>query len=147
MRVERMKHGRGPFAAWIMGLCLVASSVLAADPALSVSQAWTPAAVPGGDTPVYLVVRNTGPADALVRVRCSAANFSELNTIDRGEGFPSRRAVKAIPIPGEATTVLEPDGYSVMLLQTTRVLAPSDVFDCVMRFRDGGQQTVNVSVR
>ena len=122
-------------------------AAVAAEPAISVSQAWAPAAARGEDTAVYLVVQNAGPADALLRVRCAAANFTELHVIDRGEGFPSKRAVKSIPIAAEGVTALTPDGYNVALLQTTRALAPNDAFDCVIRFRDGGQQTIDVTVR
>jgi copper(I)-binding protein len=142
-----MSCGRHLRSAAFAGLALWAPPVLAAEPAISLSQAWAPAAARGDDTAVYMVVRNAGAADALVRVRCAIANFTELHTVDRGEGFPSNRAVKSIPIAAESVTTLTPDGYSVALLQTTRALAPNDAFDCVIRFRDGGQQTIDVTVR
>ena len=129
----------------ILVLCSV--KAFAADGSLGVSQAWAPAAAAGEDTALYMVVRNGGAADALLRVRCAVATFTELRTIDRGEGFPSKRTVKAIPIAAEGVTSLTPDGYGVALLQTTRALAPNDAFDCVVMFRDGGRQTVDVTVR
>jgi len=77
----------------------------------------------GIDLPLLMTVRNdTAEADALLRVRCPFANFSERHTVDRGEGAPAMRAVKSIPIPENKTIELKQDGYHVMLLQTRQKL-------------------------
>ena len=93
-------------------------------------------------------MQNAGPADALLRVRCAAANFTELDVIDRGEGFPVQAGGQVDPDRRRGRHGCPTrDGYNVALLQITRALAPNDTFDCVVRFRDGGQQTIDVTVR
>lgn len=118
-----------------------------ADSALALAEAWSPATARGGDTALYLEVHNPGPADAIVRTRCDAANFTEMRTVDKGEGFPSVRIVKAIPIAAEGVTTLGPEGFSVHLLQATRALAPGEVFDCTIRLQSGGQRKIDVTVK
>jgi copper(I)-binding protein len=59
---------------------------------IAVSGAWTPPnAEIGSDTVLGMVVTNDGAdADALVRVSCPVANFSEKRQIDIGEGASRR---------------------------------------------------------
>ena len=127
-------------------LALAFLALAAAAPAgVSVAEAWTPPSRLGADTPLFMTIRNGGADDALLRTRCTAATFTEPHLIDHGEGFPSMRTVRSIPIAAGGTR-LHPDGPHVMLLQTTRALANGDSFKCSITFRDGGVQTVQVSV-
>ena len=134
-------------AAALAVLLGTAAPALAADPAPAVKAAWTTAAEKGTDTSLYVTVENDGAEDAIIRVRCDAANFTELRTVDRGEGFPSARSVKAIPIAARGETVLTADGFNVRLLQLTGKLAPGDRFDCAFSLRSGARQKVAVTVR
>lgn len=92
-------------------------------------------------------LENGGMADAIVRIRCAAANFTELRTVDRGEGFPSARSVKAIPIAAHARTELTTEGWNIRLLQLTQPLVPGEAFDCTLRLRGGEQISLPVTVR
>ena len=58
---------------------------------LQITHAWIlPVDKVGVDVPLLLTVVNNGAEeDALMRVRCPVANFSEKYTVDRGEGAPS----------------------------------------------------------
>src|SRR5690348_15930952 len=96
----------------------------AASDALEVTSARVPASDQTGiDLPLLMTIRNdAAEADALLRVRCPFANFSEKHTVDRGEGAPAMREVKSIPVPQNKTTELKRDGYHVMLLQTRQKL-------------------------
>ena len=107
----------------------------AADDALQVTSARVPASDQMGiDLPLLMTIRNdTAEADALLRVRCPFANFSEKHTVDRGEGAPAMREVKSIPVPANKTIELKRDGYHVMLLQTRQKLV--DGADVHMRHR------------
>jgi copper(I)-binding protein len=70
--------------AWL----IVAGAAQAND--IAVSDAWTPPnAEIGSDSVLGMVVTNDG-ADALVRVSCPVANFSEKRQIDIGEGASRR---------------------------------------------------------
>ena len=127
-------------------LLLACLATAAAAPAnVSVAEAWTPPARLGADTPLFMTIRNAGADDALLRTRCTAATFTEPHLVDHGEGFPSMRTVRSLSVIA-GDTRLHPDGPHVMLLQTTRALAPGDSFECSITFRDGGTQTVQVSV-
>src|SRR5258708_18324173 len=81
-----------------VGLWLTPGFAAAGD-ALQVTNARVPASDEVGiDLPLLMTIRNdTTEADAILRVRCPFANFSEKHTVDRGEGAPAMRAVKSIP--------------------------------------------------
>src|SRR6476620_7163154 len=93
--------GRSRFLALgLVGGLGLTPDFAAADDALQVTSARVPASDQMGiDLPLLMTIRNdTAEADALLRVRCPFANFSEKHTVDRGEGAPAMRAVKSIPI-------------------------------------------------
>jgi periplasmic copper chaperone A len=117
--------------------------------ALRVLDAWVPAADKvGSDVPLLLTIRNDADAaDALLRVSCPVANFSERHTVDRGEGAPAMRTVPSIPLRGTSTTELKPDGYHVMLLQIRQPLAAGDRFTCAIAFQKAGTIETEVNVR
>jgi len=131
----------------VLGIpCTLARPAEADENAISVSQAWTPAAGRGADTPLFMTINNAGAADALLRSRCTAANFSEQHSVDHGEGFPAMRAVKSIPVAANSVTRLDVDGFHVMLLQTSRALPAGEVFACSLSFRDAGKRDIEVTV-
>ena len=102
----------------------------------------------GADVPLLLTVHNeAGSEDALLRVRCPVANFSERHTVDRGEGAPAMRSVRSIPIVAVGTTVLKADGYHIMLLQTRQPLAAGEKFTCAIDFQKAGTIETEVNVR
>jgi len=142
---------RDTCALMIAVLGSIASSSIAhgAAATLQVSEAWVPVADKvGSDVPLLLIVHNeTDTADALLRVRCPVANFSERHTTDRGEGAPAMRSVPSIPIAANSTTVLKADGYHIMLLQTRQPLAAGDRFICAIDFQKAGTIETEVNVR
>jgi periplasmic copper chaperone A len=119
----------------------------AAAEAVKISQAWVPPTDhTGGDLPLSMTIKNEADtADALVRVRCPVANFSEKHIVDRGEGAPAMRAIPAIPIGANSTIVLKPDAYHVMLLQTRQALTEGETFTCALVFQKAG--TIETEVR
>jgi copper(I)-binding protein len=147
---------RRGIAAAARGLIIAAVSWLASSPmahggeeALRVVDAWVPVTDKvGADVPLLLTVRNEADvADALLRVRCPVANFSERHTVDRGEGAPAMRMISSIPIAGGGTTVLKVDGYHVMLLQTRQPLLAGERFTCSIAFQKAGTIETEVNVR
>jgi copper(I)-binding protein len=136
----------------ILGLALALAAsgpAVAADGALQILQAWVPATEqPGGDLPLLMTIKNDSASpDALLRVRCPFANFSERHTVDRGEGAPAKRAIPSIPIPAGGTFELKPDGYHVMLLQTRQKLAQGDTLTCSVTFQKAGLLETEVHVK
>jgi hypothetical protein len=120
----------------------------AAGDTLQVTNARVPASDQVGvDLPLLMTIRNEGAeADAISRVRCSIANFSEKHTVDRGEGGLAMRAVKSIPIPENKTIELTRDGYHVMLLQTRQKLVDGEKFTCAVVFQNAGTKETEVQV-
>jgi periplasmic copper chaperone A len=101
----------------------------------------------GIDLPLAMTIRNDATeADAILRVRCPFANFSEKHTVDRGEGAPAMREIKSIPIPENKTIELKRDGYHVMLLQTRQKLVDGETFTCAVVFQKAGTKETEVQV-
>lgn len=129
-------------------LSAVAPAFAGDRPALQISNAWVPASdMTGADVPLLMTISSQGTeADALLRVSCPAANFSEMHTVDRGEGAPAMRAIKSIPVPAAGEIMLKPEAYHVMLLQTRQVLAKGDTFICSFTFQKAGKLETEVHV-
>ena len=145
-----MSSGRSGFVAIgliAVGLWLTPEFAAAGD-ALQVTNARVPASDEVGiDLPLLMTIRNdTAEADAILRVRCPFANFSEKHTVDRGEGAPAMRAVKSIPIPENKTIDLKRDGYHVMLLQIRQKLVDGETFTCAVVFQKAGTKETEVQV-
>jgi periplasmic copper chaperone A len=101
----------------------------------------------GVDLPLLMTIRNdAAEADAVLRVRCPIANFSEKHTVDRGEGAPAMREVKSIPVPANKTVELKRDGFHVMLLQTRQKLVDGETFTCAVVFQKAGTKETEVQV-
>ena len=110
----------------LIALTWMATSSMArgGEEAIKVVDAWVPATGKvGADAPLLLTARNEADAaDALLSVRCPVANICERHTVDRGEGAPAMRIIPSIPLAGGSSTVLKPDGYHMMLLETRQPL-------------------------
>jgi periplasmic copper chaperone A len=116
--------------------------------AIKISDAWVHAAEQvGGNVVLSMTIKNEADvADTLLRVRCPVANFSAKHTIDRGEGSPAMREIPSIPIAASSMTVLKPDAYHVMLLQTRQALAAGEAFNCSIVFQKAGTIETEVKV-
>jgi len=131
----------------VAGFWLTPVSATAGDVLQVTNARVAPSGEIGIDTPLAMTIKNdAAEADALLRVRCPFANFSEKHTVDRGEGAPSMRAIKSIPIPENKTTELKHDGYHVMLLQTRQKLVSGEKFTCAITFQKAGTKETEVQV-
>lgn len=146
-RTPSGRSGLLPIGLVAVGLWLTPGFVMAGD-VLQVTNARVPASDEIGiDLPLLMTIRNdAAEGDAISRVRCPFANFSEKHTVDRGEGAPAMRAVKSIPIPENKTTELKRDGYHVMLLQTRQKLVKGETFTCAVVFQKAGTEEAEVQV-
>ena len=141
--------GRSRFLALglVAGVALSPAFAAAGD-ALQVTSARVPASDEiGVDLPLLMTIRNdAAEADAILRVRCPFANFSEKHTVDRGEGAPAMREVKSIPIPQNQTIELKRDGFHVMLLQTRQKLVDGETYTCAVVFQKAGTRETEVQI-
>jgi copper(I)-binding protein len=138
----------GVLAVGLVALLWLTPGFAMAGDALQVTNARVPASDEIGiDLPLLMTIRNdAAETDAISRVRCPFANFSEKHTVDRGEGAPAMRVVKSIPIPENKTTELIRDGYHVMLLQTRQKLVDGETFTCAVVFQKAGTKETEVQV-
>jgi periplasmic copper chaperone A len=141
------RSGFPVFGLVAVGLWVMPAFAAAGD-ALQVTNARVPASDEVGiDLPLVMTIRNdAAEADAILRVRCPFANFSEKHTVDRGEGAPAMREIKSIPIPENKTIELKRDGYHVMLLQTRQKLVDGETFTCAVVFQKAGTKETEVQV-
>jgi copper(I)-binding protein len=145
-RLQRNIRG---IAAGILGLAaMIVASPVEANEAIKISDAWVHAAdLVGGNVALSMTIKNEADAaDALMRVRCPVANFSERHAVDRGEGAPAMRPIPSIPIAANTITVLEPDAYHVMLLQTRQALVAGEAFHCSIVFQKAGTIETEVKI-
>lgn len=145
----RLSRNRIKRAMLSIAICSIAGSYALAEPAtLAVSDAWSPPADKNSNLPVYMTVTNPGEADDILRSRCAdIAHFTEKRTTDYGEGAPSAREVKSIPIKERDTTTLKPGGSYVTLLKIINPVKAGDAFDCQIAFRRAGSVNVRVTVK
>ena len=136
-------------AAGFLAASVAAVPAAAAEGAIDVSRAWTPASGQARvDAPIYMTVTNHGDApDSLVRVRCPAdlADATEKHASDRGEGGTAMREVKSLAVPAGGTVTLAPDGSHLMLLNVREPLREGQTFKCSLVFQRAG--TIPVEVR
>ncbi len=129
-----------------LGLFFGPCAAQAGEDSIDVFEAWVPGSGAGKDVALSMTVRNAGPEDALLRARCTAANFAEDHAVDHGEGFPAMRVVRSIPIAADGATRMTEDTGHVMLLQTIHPLVDGESFPCRITFRGAGPQDVTVMV-
>ena len=146
------QHRIATFAGAAVVVLRLGAAISPADGAggevVKISDAWVHAAEQaGGNVVLSMTIRNEADfADTLLRVRCPVANFSAKQTVDRGEGSPAMREIPSIPIAARSTTVLKPDAYHVMLLQTRQALAAGEAFNCSIVFQKAGTIETEVKV-
>jgi copper(I)-binding protein len=102
----------------------------------------------GVRTAGYLTIRNEGSVpDHLDSVESEAAREVELHeTLLEGDVMRMRR-VESVSVPAGGAVELAPAGLHLMLLDLTRSLEAGQVVELLLRFRRGGDVTVQAVVR
>ena len=107
------------------------------------------AAPSGGVSAVYFEIENTtATADTLVAVDTDVSDDVQIHqtTVDP-DGLTRMERVDRIPVPAEASVVLEPGGYHIMLLDLARDLTEGDSLLVELTFSGRGTLTSRVPVR
>ena len=115
-----------------------ASPAVAADGALTVTQAWArPTTSTAKAGAVFVSIANSGAATALVGAETPAAERTELHThVMEGE-VARMRPVESIPVPAGGAVALAPGGDHLMLFGLKKGLAVGDKVPLTLRFQDG----------
>jgi len=101
----------------------------------------------GGNSAVYLVIRNRGREDdRLVGARTDVARAVELHLSVVEDGVMRMRQVDAVSVPPRGELRLQPGGYHLMLIDLARELKEGDRFDLTLDFEKSGVRVVEVVV-
>lgn len=126
----------------------VPASLAAADPSVTVEDAWARASI-GTSRPAaaYATIRNEGDvAVALAGVRAAISETASLHESMTEDGIARMRPVPTLTIPAGGSVTLEPGGYHVMLMGLTEPLVEGRTFDATFQFADGATLTAEVPV-
>ncbi|MDE2517694.1 MAG: copper chaperone PCu(A)C [Rhodospirillales bacterium] len=117
--------------------------------AITVSDAWARATIPGMDQGVvYLSLRAEGQADALLRASTPVAREASLHVSRMtAGGVMTMRSVASLALPAGKTVALAPDGYHIMLIGLAKPLLAGGDFPLTLYFSHAAPMTVTVTVR
>ena len=141
-RSARMKT---PLAAAI-GLALLVPYAAAAAPAIEARQPWSRPAAAGGTGAGYLVLVNTGPADALVGAESPVAQKVEVHASTMSGGVMRMKAEARVAVPAGGQTVFAPGGRHLMLVGLKKPLKQGERVPATLRFASGAQLKVEFLV-
>ncbi|HVC60167.1 MAG TPA: copper chaperone PCu(A)C [Acetobacteraceae bacterium] len=132
-------------------LCVTLPGLAPAAPAdrngITVTGAWSRAAMAGRTGIVYLTVTDTGAPDRLTGARSPVAAKATLHASIDDHGVMKMRSVAALPVrPGETLT-LAPDGYHIMLEGLKQQLRPGETFPVTLIFAKAGAITATATVQ
>ncbi|MDG4555153.1 MAG: copper chaperone PCu(A)C [Candidatus Competibacter sp.] len=115
---------------------------------LRIEQPWaaeTPPAARVGAA--YLSIVNGGEADRLLGAKAEVARHVELHRTAMEGHMMRMRQVEALEIPGGTTTVLEPGGIHIMLIDLKQPLRAGQNVPLTLEFEKAGALQVQVPIR
>lgn len=104
-------------------------------------------AASGPNGAAYLTIRNSGPADRLLKAMSDAAGTVELHTVIDNNGVKQMRPVEAIDVPANGEVALKPGSFHVMMFGVKQDLKPGDTINLTLQFEKAGSMTVKAEVR
>lgn len=104
-------------------------------------------AASGPNGAAYLTIRNSGPADRLLKAMSDAAGTVELHTVIDDNGVKQMRPVEAIDVPANGEVALKPGSFHVMMFGVKQDLKPGDTINLTLQFEKAGSMTVKAEVR
>jgi hypothetical protein len=155
------------FAALLLAIAVLVVSSCAGDddstsPTRSISTvvASTPAGTAGGlaiigvlvrattndVSAAYFTVKNTGPADRLVKATADVTANVQLHEVVTQGGTAKMQQVQGLDVPANGQLELKPGGYHVMLLDLKSPLKQGQTVKLDLRFEKAGTITVMAPV-
>jgi copper(I)-binding protein len=114
---------------------------------LKIEHPWSRPTAPGVSVGVgYMVIVNTGKADALVGANTPVAERVELHQTRMDGGVMKMRRAERVDIPAGVTVRLEPGGLHMMLIGLKQPLAEGAKLPLVLRFEKAGEVKVELKV-
>jgi copper(I)-binding protein len=131
-----------------LGALLLGAVALAAQPTLSVTDAWTRVSPPGSSVGAgYLHVENRGPDDRLVAVESPRAKRVELHGASHEGGVMRMwRLEDGLALPRGARVRLQPGGTHLMFFELSPPLALGEKMPLTLRFEKAGSIEIALDV-
>lgn len=102
----------------------------------------------GPTTGSFMLIRNSGAADRLIKANSDVAKSTELHTVEMVDGVMQMRPVEGgIDVPANGEVALKPGSYHVMLIGVNKELKVGDTVALTLEFEKAGKVTVQTSVR
>lgn len=96
----------------------------------------------------FMLIRNSGAADKLIKVESDVAKSTELHTVEMVDGVMKMRPVEGgIPVPANGEVALKPGSYHVMLIGLHKGLNAGDTVALKLQFEKAGSVTVQTVVK
>jgi copper(I)-binding protein len=135
-------------SALLVGLYLPAQGVLAAEPGLSISDAWMRVVLPSRPAAGYFTLSNTSAMDRrLVGAATPACGKLMLHRSVHQGGQDRMEMVSGVPVPAHGAVKFAPGGNHLMCLWPTADVAPGHALTVTLRFADGGTLAAIFAVR
>lgn len=131
----------------VLALSAGAGTLLAAEPAVSVRDAWARATPPdAGVAAVYLTVVGGAQADRLVGATTARAAMTQIHTVTEAAGMARMRPTGGVEVPARTTVLLAPQGLHLMLMNLAQPLVAGERFAVTLTFATAGRVDVDVEV-
>ena len=115
---------------------------------LRIEQPWAAETPPAAHTgAAYLSIVNGGEADRLLGAKAEGVGHVELHTTTMDGGVMRMRKVEVLEVPGGTTTVLEPGGIHIMLIDLKQPLRAGQSVPLTLEFEKAGVLQVQVPIR
>lgn len=130
--------------AALLGI-LSSGAAVAAD-AVSVSNPWVRASVPGQSVAGAYMDITAKARTALIAVESPVAGKAELHTMTMDGGVMKMRPLEKLELPANKTVNLKPGGYHVMLIDIKRELKAGERVPLTLTLQDqkGGKATLQL---
>jgi len=136
---------RFSFTFFVLAVFLAACGA-AGSGEFQVRDAWARPALAGGNSAIFFVIENPGPADVLLSASSEVAETVELHMTMMQDGNMQMTHQMNVPVPS-GETVFEPGGLHVMLIGLKNDLKAGDTFVATLQFEKAGEKTLTVTVK
>ena len=127
---------------------MAATAVAAAEPGLSVSDAWMRVVLPSRPAAGYFTLSNTSAKDrTLVGAETPACGKLMLHRSVHEGGQDRMEMVSSVAVPAHGTVRFAPGGNHLMCLSPMVDVAPGHALTVTLRFADGGTLAAIFAVR
>ncbi|MDX1523011.1 MAG: copper chaperone PCu(A)C [Anaerolineae bacterium] len=119
------------------------------EPSLMIIEPWARAStLDGGNSALYLTVRNEGGDDVLLGAATTVAEAVEIHESSMDENDVMHMSpVSTIAVPSGESVNLEPGGKHVMLIGLKEQLKAGDTIEVTLTFERAGEVVVDAEIR